>query len=75
MRAFSAEGTCPAQGKACAPGVRYGSSPVFIRAVYGKDKPHQAQESVMDFLFFFIGIVSVVCALTYIKKTSPNKHH
>ena len=29
----------------------------------------------MDFFFFFIGIVSVICALTYIKKTSPNKHH
>ena len=37
--------------------------------------PLQAQESVMDFLFFFIGLISVICALTYIKKTSPNKHH
>ncbi len=34
-----------------------------------------AQESVMDYFFFFIGIISVACALTYIKKTSPNKHH
>ncbi len=29
----------------------------------------------MDFLFFFVGIISVICALTYIKKTSPNRHH
>lgn len=43
----------------------------FVRKV----KPFQAQESDMDFFFFFIGIVSVICALTYIKKTSPNKHH
>lgn len=34
-----------------------------------------AQESVMDFLFFFVGIIAVICALTYIKKTSPNRHH
>ena len=43
----------------------------FVRKV----NPFQAQESDMDFFFFFIGIVSVICALTYIKKTSPNKHH
>ena len=35
----------------------------------------QAQESVMDYLFFFVGIIAVICALTYIKKTSPNRHH
>lgn len=29
----------------------------------------------MDFLFFFVGIIAVICALTYIKKTSPNKPH
>ncbi len=29
----------------------------------------------MDFLFFFVGIIAVACALTYIKKTSPNKPH
>ena len=29
----------------------------------------------MDFLFFFVAIIAVICALTYIKKTSPNKHH
>ena len=28
----------------------------------------------MDFLFFFVGIIAVICALTYIKKTSPNRH-
>lgn len=35
----------------------------------------QAQERVMDYLFFFVGIIAVICALTYIKKTSPNRHH
>ena len=29
----------------------------------------------MDFLFFFVGIIAVICALTYIKKTTPNKQH
>ena len=29
----------------------------------------------MDFVFFFVGIVAVICAITYIKKTSPNKSH
>lgn len=29
----------------------------------------------MDFLFFFVGILAVICALTYIKKSSPNRHH
>ena len=37
--------------------------------------PFQAQESVMDFLFFFVGILAVICALTYIKKSSPNRNH
>ena len=37
--------------------------------------PFQAQENVMDFLFFFIGLISVICALTYLKKSSPNRPH
>ena len=27
----------------------------------------------MDFVFFFAGILAVICAITYIKKSSPNK--
>ncbi len=35
----------------------------------------QHRRAFMDFLFFFVGIIAVICALTYIKKTSPNRHH
>ena len=35
----------------------------------------QHRRAIMDFFFFFVGIIAVACALTYIKKTSPNKHH
>lgn len=29
----------------------------------------------MDFLFFFLGIAAVACALFYLKKSNPNKSH
>jgi hypothetical protein len=29
----------------------------------------------MDFLFFFLGVGAVICALTFLKVTSPNKKH
>ena len=45
------------------------------QASFARSGASQAQESVMDYLFFFVGIIAVICALTYIKKTSPNRHH
>jgi hypothetical protein len=29
----------------------------------------------MDFLFFFLGLGSVIAAITYIKKSTPNSQH
>lgn len=29
----------------------------------------------MDFAFFFIGLIAVIAAITYIKKSSPNATH
>ena len=77
-----------AHGAAGVPGTGKKSAPFppsLLQKAHGRDMVNrhrspvqgesQAQESVMDYLFFFVGIIAVICALTYIKKTSPNRHH
>ena len=63
-------GAAPRQGLTPFP-----SSQVCARRFFGARLRKLQEGWVMDFFFFFAGLIGTVAALLVIKKTSPNQHH